>query len=300
MPNGRIGIGSSTASTSLSVFAVAVTVAEPGALAAKRQSSRRSAPLVERAAGRRVRADGREARGFNRHRRRPRPRACSCAPCVGTTTSSPSVRKRGVITRTIRSFVVVVRAIVDAGPGVFGDRARGQPPGGERIGIRDGDAPACRVASVTRSPTQWIASGNSLRTCACTGLIALEVGERERPPLARGQLQPVASRIAGEVIRARERRADARVFAAIEEADRIGRVVGLDAVDGFVDHGEADLRAHRLPGLIGHRHVEHARIARPRHRLLRRHRHVQRASMRPPRRAAVRRDTAGLRAGRRC
>src|SRR5262245_24046508 len=45
-PYGSTGTGSSTASVSLSVFAVAVIVAEPTALAANLQSSRRSWPAA--------------------------------------------------------------------------------------------------------------------------------------------------------------------------------------------------------------------------------------------------------------
>ena len=180
-----------------------------------------------------------------------------------------------MITRTIRSFVVVVRAIVEPALVSSVNRARGQAPRRERIRIGDGDAPlAGRIRHEIADPVDRV--GELLADLRLHRLIALEVGQRERPPLALRQLQAIASRIAGEVIRARERRADARVFASIEEADRIRRVVGLHAVDGFIDHREADLRAHRLSRLIGHRHVEDARIARPRHRLLRRHRHVQR------------------------
>ena len=82
MPNGSTGIGSSTASTSLSVFAVAVTVADPGR-AARRSASRRAARAAgERSAvgtGRRRHRRSRPV-GCDRHRRGPRARAGSCAP----------------------------------------------------------------------------------------------------------------------------------------------------------------------------------------------------------------------------
>ena len=111
-------------------------------------------------------------------------------------------------------------------------------------------------------------------------LIALEVGEREWPPFALCQLQAIAARVAGEVVGARERRADARVFASIEETNRIRGVIGLDAVNRLVDDREADLRANRLAGLIGDRDMEHAWLARPRYRLLRGDRDIQGARCR--------------------
>ena len=61
-------------------------------------------------------------------------------------------------------------------------------------------------------------------------LIALEVGQGEGPAAAARELQTVAARIPGEIIRARERGGDARVFTAIEKANRIGGVFRLDAV----------------------------------------------------------------------
>ena len=87
MPNGNTGIGSSTASTSLSVFAVAVTVAVPDAFA-PRSASRRAvrAPLASVAAGGGVRADGREARGLQS---RPTPSASQAGSCAPSSAPRP-------------------------------------------------------------------------------------------------------------------------------------------------------------------------------------------------------------------
>ena len=55
----------------------------------------------------------------------------------------------------------------DAGPGVFGDRAGGEPPRRERVGIRDGDAPASlRVGDQVADPVDRVAArtGLALRT----------------------------------------------------------------------------------------------------------------------------------------
>ena len=97
-----------------------------------------------------------------------------------------------MITRTIRSFVVVVRAMRRAGPGVFGDRARGQSPGGQRIRIGDGDAAAAlRIGDEIADPVDRVRE--VLAHLRLHGLVALEVGERERPPAAAGQLQAIAA-----------------------------------------------------------------------------------------------------------
>ena len=58
-------------------------------------------------------------------------------------------------------------------------------------------------------------------------------------------------------------------------ANGIGRVVGLHAEDGFVDHREAHLRAHRRTRLVGDQHRESARLARFRDSLVSRDRDLQ-------------------------
>ena len=180
-----------------------------------------------------------------------------------------------MITRTIRSLVVVVRATATPALVSSVNGARGQPPRRQRIRIVHGNAAAAlRVGDEVADPVDGV--GEVLAHLGLHFLVALEVGERERPPAAARQLQAVAAGVAGEVVLARERRVHARVLAAIEVANRIGRVVGLHAVDRLVDHGEADLRAHRLAGLVGDQHREGAGLARLRHGLVGGDRHLQR------------------------
>ena len=146
-----------------------------------------------------------------------------------------------------------------------------------------------------------MASGKSLRTCGLRRLVALEVGQRERPPPPARQLQALAAGVAGEVVLARERRARR----ASTRGDRSG---GSDRAcrrrltpyTASSITAEAHLRAHRRAGVIGHRHRERRPAPRLRHRLVRGDRHVQRALTARARRGAARRDTAGRRAGRRC
>ena len=140
------------------------------------------------------------------------------------------------------------------------NRSRGQAPRRERVGIRDRDAAfTLRIRHQVADPVDRI--GKVLAHLSLRRLVAFEIGERERPSSAPRQLQSIATGVADEVIRARKRRGHARVFAAIEEANGIGRVVRLHAVDGLIDHGEADLRLDRLARGVGDGYVEHPRIA---------------------------------------
>ena len=131
-----------------------------------------------------------------------------------------------MITRTIRSLVVVVRAIADAGACVSRVTARAvsrQVVSASGYLIDDLRL-ARRVGDEIADPVDRV--GEVLAHLRLHLLVALEVGERERPAAPRRELQPLGAGVAGEVVVARERRADAAVLAAIEEAHRIGRVVG--------------------------------------------------------------------------
>ena len=161
---------------------MAVTVAVPTDFAANRQSSRRSAPLVERAARGRVRADRLEASRLHRDGRRSRLRLIVVHHRRHDDLVAFGEEARGD-RRTIRSLVVVVRAMLRAGPRVLGDGARGQSPRGERIRIGDGDAAAAlRIGDEIADPVDGV--GEVLAHLRLRRLIALEVGERERPASA--------------------------------------------------------------------------------------------------------------------
>ena len=149
----------------------------------------------------------------------------------------------------------------DAGLGVVGEGARGEAPGGQRIRVVHRDAPAALgIGDQIADPVDGI--GEVFADFGLHFLVAFEVGEGERAPALAGQLQAIASGIAREVVLAREHGVHPRILAAVEVANRVGRVVGLDAVDRLVDHGQADLRAHRCAGLIGHENRERARLTR--------------------------------------
>ena len=149
----------------------------------------------------------------------------------------------------------------DAGPGVACDGARREPPGRQRVGILQRDLGlAGGVGDQIAEPVDRV--GEVLADLRLDLLVALEVGQRERPPPSASQLQPIAARVAGEVVVARERRADAAVLAAIEEAHRIRRVVGLMPYTASSITPRLTCARTGAPAASSHLHGEDARVLR--------------------------------------
>ena len=124
--------------------------------------------------------------------------------------------------------------------------ARREAPRRQRVGVGHLHRRlAARVGHDVGHPVDGV--GKVLADLRLRGLVGLEVGQRVRP-LAHGQHQLLRARVADKRVLAREGRADAAVVALVEEPQRVGRGVGLHAVDGLVDDPERELRAHGRAG----------------------------------------------------